>query len=124
MRGGQHIPPHDFLRTPPAARSNESGRMKLAPDIEQYIARTFAESERIEAMHLIEGAVIHDGKPAGPRLQRCALLSCRGSLAALRSQVERLQFDYRDVIVEGEYMPKGAKLVRVRDLNEPIDADS
>lgn len=98
--------------------------MKLPPDIEQYIARAFVEGERTAATDLILGAVIHDGQPAGLRLQRCALVSSRGSLAALRSQIEQLKFDYRDVIVEGEYLPKGGKLVRVRNLNEPIDADA
>jgi len=31
--------------------------------------------------------------------------------------------DYRDVIVEGEYVPDGKKLVKVRDLNAPIPDD-
>jgi hypothetical protein len=35
-------------------------------------------------------------------------------------EIETLKHDYRDVIVEGEYVPVGRKLVRVRDLNEPI----
>lgn len=35
-------------------------------------------------------------------------------------EVETLKHDWRDVIVEGEYVPSEGKLVRVRDLNNPI----
>jgi len=35
-------------------------------------------------------------------------------------EVETLKRDYRDVIVEGEYVPKGGELVRIRNLEEPI----
>jgi len=35
-------------------------------------------------------------------------------------EIETLKHDYRDVIVEGEYIPKDGELVRVRDLNGPI----
>jgi hypothetical protein len=35
-------------------------------------------------------------------------------------EVETLKHDYRDVIVEGEYLPEGRGLVKVRDLNAPI----
>ena len=38
----------------------------------------------------------------------------------LRMELETLKRDYRDVIVEGEYVPRGIGLVKVRDLNEPI----
>ena len=38
----------------------------------------------------------------------------------LRMEVESLKRDYRDVIIEGAYVPRGRKLVKVRNLNEPI----
>ena len=38
-------------------------------------------------------------------------------------EVETLKRDYRDVIVEAEYLPKGLELVKVRNLNEPIPDD-
>jgi hypothetical protein len=98
--------------------------VKLPIDIEQYIARAFAQGDRAQALALVSAAVVHDGRPAGARLMRCALLSSGGTLAGLRRQIEQLKFDYRDVIVEGEYVPEGAKLVRIRDLNQPIDSDS
>jgi len=39
-------------------------------------------------------------------------------------EVETLKHDYRDVIVEGEYSPKEGKLLRVRNLNEPIPEET
>jgi hypothetical protein len=42
----------------------------------------------------------------------------------LRMEIETLKHDYRDVIVEGEYVPVGRGLVKVRDLNGPIADDS
>ena len=35
-------------------------------------------------------------------------------------ELETLKHDFRDVIVEGEYVPSDGRLVRVRDLNDPI----
>jgi hypothetical protein len=35
-------------------------------------------------------------------------------------EVETLTRDYRDVIIEGEYSVQGSRLVKVRDLNNPI----
>jgi hypothetical protein len=98
--------------------------MRLPTDIEQYIARAFAQCDRALALELVSMAVIHDGRPAGARLMRCALVSCGGTLAGLRRQLDQLKFDYRDVIVEGEYVPEGARLVRVRDLNQPIENET
>ena len=74
-------------------------------------------------MALLEAAVIHDGTAAGPRLLRCAAVASGGSLARLSIEVESLKRDYRDVIVEGEYLPKGPELVKVLDLNQPIPDD-
>jgi len=39
-------------------------------------------------------------------------------------EVESLKRDFRDVIVEGEYVPVGRELVKVRDLNQPIADDA
>lgn len=55
---------------------------------------------------------------------RCALLSSGGTIAGLRRQIEQLKRDYRDVIVEGEYASLAGKLVRVRNLDEPISEGS
>jgi len=54
------------------------------------------------------------------RLLRCVVVASGGSIERLRMQLETLKHDFRDVIVEGEYVPKGGGLVRIRNLNEPI----
>ena len=71
-------------------------------------------------MELLEAAIIHDGSAAPPRLLRCASVASGGSLDRLRMEIETLKHDNRDVIVEGEYVPVGRELVKVRDLNDPI----
>ena len=92
----------------------------LPQDVEAYVARTFGTGERPDARTLLEGAVLHDGSAPGPRLLRCAAVASSGSLERLRMEIETLKRDYRDVIVEGEYEPRDGKLVRLRDLNDPI----
>jgi hypothetical protein len=96
----------------------------LTPDIERFIARKFNASDRDAALALCRSATIHDGSTAGPRLIRCALVACDGSLESLRGELEHLTVDYRDVIVAGEYVAKDGELVRVRDLNEPIEDEA
>lgn len=77
--------------------------MTLPTDVERYVRRSFAEAER--ALELLGKAILHDGRPASPRLMRCALLNSRGDLEKLRIEVEQRQ---------------GGELVRVRDLNQPL----
>ena len=96
----------------------------LPADIKRYVERAFAAPDHATVLELISHAVIHDGQPAEPRLLRCALMSSGGTVPGLRRQVDRLKYDYRDVIVEGEYVPKAGSLVRVRNLNEPISDES
>ena len=92
----------------------------IPTDVEKFVARRFRASDQAQALALLEGAVIHDGSAAGPRLLRCAAVASAGSLEHLRIEVETLKRDFRDVIVAGEYVPKGRELVKVRNLNEPI----
>ncbi len=96
--------------------------MKLLADIEAYIGKRFPESQVSVASALVAGAVIEDGTPASPRLQRCALLASEGSLERLQYYVELLAIDWRDVILAGEYIPGGADPVRVRNLEEAFSA--
>ena len=96
----------------------------IPPDVERFIARRFAPSDRAEATALLEAATIHDGSKPEPRLLRCAVVASVGSMDRLRMEIETLRRDYRDVIVEGEYVSDGGKLARVRDLNEPIPDDA
>lgn len=94
--------------------------MTLLPDIERYIERNFAASDRAAVLDLIGNAVLHDGQPPGARLIRCALVISAGDLARLRTELDHLKIDYRDVILAAEYVRKGGDWVRIRDLNEPI----
>jgi len=96
----------------------------LPDDVVNYVARRFPTADRAEALALLERATIHDGSAPGTRLLRCAAVASNGSLERLRMEVETLKRDYRDVIVEGEYVPIGAELVRVRNLNEPISDET
>ena len=96
----------------------------LPDDVSKYVARRFAVAEQEEALRLLEAAVLHDGTLPEARLIRCAAVASGGSIARLRVEIETLKHDYRDVIVEGEYVPDGRKLVRVRNLIEPIPEDA
>ncbi len=58
--------------------------------------------------------------PHATRLLRCAALGSRGDLAQLRYLVGLLRVDFRDVIMFGEYDVVDGKLIRVRNLNEPL----
>lgn len=92
----------------------------IPTDVERFVARKFGASEQDEVLALLKDATIHDGSAPEPRLVRCAVVASGGSIERLRMELETLKHDYRDVIVEGEYVPSGGKLVRIRDLNEPI----
>jgi hypothetical protein len=92
----------------------------IPEDVRKFIARSFEPSDQSEAVALLQAATLHDGSPPGQRLLRCAAVASGGSLDRLRMEIETLKHDYRDVIVEGEYLPDGLRLIRVRDLNHPI----
>ena len=92
-------------------------------DVARYITRRFAATDHAEAFRLLNFAVLHDGSTPEPRLLRCACVASGGSIDRLRMEVETLKHDYRDVIVEGEYFPTGVRLVKVRDLHQPIPDD-
>ena len=92
----------------------------IPADVRKFIARKFSAAVRDEVVGLLEVAVMHDGSVPEARLLRCAVVASNGSMERLRMELETLKRDYRDVIVEGEYVPHGGKLVRVRDLNDPI----
>jgi hypothetical protein len=40
------------------------------------------------------------------------------------SQVDHLKIDFRDVILEGEYVPKPGGLEHIRNLNEPFNDEA
>jgi hypothetical protein len=93
----------------------------ITDDVEKFVSRRFEAPDREAALALVTSATIHDGSIAGPRLIRCAVVASGGSLARLQTYIELLKIDYRDVIVAGEYGSRDGKLVRVRNLSEPIE---
>jgi hypothetical protein len=92
----------------------------LPDDVERFISRKFASADQRHARLLLESAVIHDGSPATPRLLRCAAIASNGFVERLLMEIASLKRDYHDVIVDGEYEPAGSRLMKVRDLNNPI----
>jgi hypothetical protein len=101
-----------------------AGKAAIPPDVERYVARRFDAADRSEALALLAAAVMHDGSTPEARLLRCAAVASGGSMERLRMEIETLRHDYRDVIVEGEYIPRGRALVKVRNLREPIPDDA
>ena len=89
-------------------------------DVVRYVERCFAAIDRGEALATLREAVLPDVPESPGRLLRCAVISANRDVGRLRKQLAHLAVDYRDVIVEGEYVVREGKLVRVRDLNGPI----
>jgi len=104
--------------------SRQASSIVIPDDVAKFIARRFKPSDQLEAMSLLQAATIHDGSSPGSRLLRCAVVASGGSMAWLRVEIDSLRQDYRDVIVEGEYVPRGRDLVKVRNFNEPIPDDA
>jgi hypothetical protein len=92
----------------------------LPIDIERYVGRTFAPNEQAKAMDMLGHAKLADGLAAEPRLLRCALVASNGKLKGLRYQLGGLAYDYRDVILAGEYVRKKGEWVQIRDLSQPF----
>jgi len=108
----------------PVSLVRQAASTVIPDDVVKFIARRFKPSDQGEAVALLQAATIHDGSAPGPPLLRCAAVASGGSIERLRMEIETLKRDYRDVIVEGEYLPKGLELVKVRNLNEPIPDDA
>ena len=98
--------------------------MDLPEDVVRYVERSFSQVDRAEALEVLRSAVIQDGTPAVARLVRCAVLSAHRDVGRLRKQVAHLKVDWRDIIVEGEYVVREKKLVHALDLNLPIPEDA
>jgi hypothetical protein len=97
---------------------------ELPRDIHRHLERCFTSEDQDLALLLIREAKLHDGTVPEDRLVRCALVAANGSLVHLRSLIELLTIDYRDVIVAGEYAMKDGDLVQVRDLQKPIRSNN
>lgn len=92
----------------------------IPTDVRTFVARKFDAAEQDDALEPLEAATIHDGPAPGARLLRRAVVASGGSIERPRTEIETLRRDYRDVIVEGEYVPRNGELVEIRNLSEPI----
>jgi len=98
--------------------------MSLPDDVVRFVERSFSQVDRAEALEILRDAVIEDGSPAIPRLVRCAVISAHRDVGRLRKQVAHLKVDWRDIVVEGEYVVRDGKLRRVLDLDNPIPEET
>lgn len=84
----------------------------------------FPQGEQAEILAIIQDPGIPREQASGYRLLRCALFASDRTLKGLRYQLDGLCYDYRDVILEAEYIRKKGKWIRVRDLSKPFhDSD-
>jgi hypothetical protein len=95
--------------------------MPVPHDVVAWINSHFRDIDRATAIGLLEDAVDERDEPVEPRLLRCAVIGSRGDVDKLTELVEELRIDSEDVILSGEYESRAGKLVKVRDLNEPLE---
>jgi len=95
--------------------------MPVPDDVVAWINRHFREIDRATAIGLLEDAVDERDDAVEARLLRCAAIGSRGDIDRLTELVEELRIDSEDVILSGEYESRAGNLVRVRDLNMPLD---
>jgi hypothetical protein len=95
--------------------------MPIPDDVVAWINRHFREMDRTTAIGLLEDAVDEWDDPVEPRLLRCAVVGSRGDIDRLTELVEELRIDSEDVILSGEYESRAGDLVKVRDLNGPLE---
>jgi hypothetical protein len=95
--------------------------MPVPDDVVAWINRHFRDMDRNTAIGLLEDAVDERDAVVEPRLLRCAVIGSRGDIDRLTELVEELRIDSEDVILSGEYESRAGNLVRVRDLNLPLE---
>jgi len=95
--------------------------MAIPADLVAWTNRHSREIDRTTAIGLLEDAVDERDDPVTPRLLRCAAIGSRGDIDRLTELVEELRIDNEDVILSGEYESRAGNLVKVRDLNEPLE---
>jgi hypothetical protein len=115
--------PPDAPRSPTrcARVAEKPDFMPIPNDVAAWVNRHFREIDRTTAIGLLEDAVDEWDDPVEPRLLRCAVIGSRGDLDRLTELVEELRIDSEDVILSGEYESRGGDLIKVRDLNEPLE---
>lgn len=89
--------------------------MPLEPDIIDYIRATFDPGHASTAVNELAASGNSE------RLARCVAVGAGGSIERLRELIEMAAFDYRDVIVAGEY---DSAMRHTRDLRVSFLIDS
>jgi hypothetical protein len=97
--------------------------MDLPDDVVRYVERSFSRIDHAETLEALRSVTLANCPEAPARMLRCVVVCANRDVGRLRKQIARLAVDYRDVIVEGEYVVRDGKLVRVRDLAEAIPDD-
>jgi hypothetical protein len=95
--------------------------MSVPIDVIAWVNGHFREIDRATAIGLLEDAVDEWDEPVEPRLLRCAVIGSRGDIDRLTELVEELRIDCEDVILCGEYESRAGNLIKVRDLNDPLE---
>lgn len=98
-----------------------AGESDLPADLLAWIQARFGPDEIAEAKAILAHAVLHTGERPTDRQLRAAAIGSQGTLAKLEYLVGLLKVDWRDVIVAGEYEVRNGQLVRVCNLELPID---
>jgi len=96
----------------------------LPADVVGWVHSHFSGNEYGIAISTLVTAAIHTGEHPSDRLIRSAAIGSKGNLENLQYLVQLLAIDWRDVIFAGEYESVNHELIRVRDLNTPIPADT
>jgi hypothetical protein len=115
-----YIPPNRIQTRVSSCLYEVLEHMMLPDDVAQWVRSAFTAHEQHMALELLSAAVDHTGEPVGPRLVRSAAIASRGNMDKLLYYIDLLKLDWRDVIVAGEYDVINGKLVRVRNLSDPI----
>lgn len=108
-------------------KSASGSGMEVPEDVVRWVGSHFEDADKERALAILRDAHIHTGKPADPRLLRCAAVSSGGDLRRLAELVEHLKVDSRDVILWAEYRLNGRKFdggsnyEKVHDFNKPIE---
>ena len=98
--------------------------VELPEDVAAFVETSYPPSQKAEALSVLAEARLHDGTEPGNRLLRCAAFCGAGSITSLKAAVAMLAGDWRDVVMCGEYECRGGKEVRVRNLDNPLSANT
>lgn len=95
----------------------------LPIDIEEYYKKKFPFEMHGEVLNLLLNIKTRNTELAHPRFLRCVLFNSANNIQSLKHQIDELFFDYRDVIVEAEYIKEKGELKHIRDFSKPFEAE-